>query len=279
MKKIHGFSLFVFVLAAIWVLAVFADAQAQGKGQEKNKSEKDKKKNEQMIEREKSGKDKSSEEHGKQTETGGSKAAEVKKIKYKPRGMTDKDMMEWTDGNPPGWSRGEKTGWGGAGAPPGQMKKHGEQEIIRIYPRGSEDWDARKKEDWQSKLEQSRARILERIRTREGMSPEDEESAIISIERAAWEGVPPEHIERTMDRAITRGMRGRDIEKVTRAMSYGADKDIDYNRLDQFIEKKMNEGETGDDLALSIYKEIDERHAAKPEEQVKKPWWKRLFGR
>jgi len=61
-------------------------------------------------------------------------------------------------------------------------------------------------------------------------------------------------------------------------MSYGADKGTDYGRLDQLMEKKMNEGETGDDLALSIYKEIDDQHAGKPEEPVKKPWWKRLFG-
>ncbi|MFP3868555.1 MAG: hypothetical protein ACLFUU_10400 [Desulfobacteraceae bacterium] len=26
--------------------------------------------------------------------------------------------------SPPGWSRGKKTGWGGASMPPGQMKKH-----------------------------------------------------------------------------------------------------------------------------------------------------------
>jgi hypothetical protein len=250
MKKTHRFSLFVFVLAAIWMLTVLADAQAQGKRQEKDKNEKHKKKNEQMIET----------------------------IKYKPRGMTDRDLMEWTNGNPPGWSRGEKAGWGGAGAPPGQMEQHGEQEIIYFYPRGSENWDTSRKADWQSQFQQSRTRILERLRARAGMSREDEESAMFSFEGAAREGVPLIHVESTMDRAITRGMRGPDIEKVTRAMSYGADKDTDYSRLDQFIEKRMNESETGDDLALSIYKEIDGQHAAKPAEPAKKPWWKRLIG-
>jgi hypothetical protein len=262
MKQLHGFTSLAFVLAAIWVLVVFADAQAQGRGQEKAKSEKDKKKNEQMIEKEKRDSD----------------AAKAGNIRYKPHRMTDEDLMEWTDGNPPGWSRGEKTGWGDAGAPPGQMKKHGEPGIIHLYPPGSENWDTRRKEDWDGKLGQSRARILERMRAM-GMSPEDEESAIISIERAARKGVPLQPLEGSMDRAITRRMRGPDIERMTRAMSYGADKNIDYNRLDKFIERKMNEGETRDDLALSIYKEIDEQHAAKPETPVKKPWWKRLFGR
>jgi len=158
------------------------------------------------------------------------------------------------------------------------MKEHGEQGLMDIYPRGSENWDIRRKEDWQSKLEQSRVRILERIRTREGMSREDEESAIFSLGRAVRDGVPPEHVEVTINRAITRGMRGRDIEKVTRAMSYGADKNTDYDRLNRLIEKKMNEGETGDELALSIYKEIDEQQAGKPEEPVTRSWWRRLFG-
>jgi hypothetical protein len=29
------------------------------------------------------------------------------------------------DGRPPGWSRGQKTGWGNCGLPPGQAKKYG----------------------------------------------------------------------------------------------------------------------------------------------------------
>ena len=30
-----------------------------------------------------------------------------------------------SDGRPPGWSRGKKTGWGNCGMPPGQAKKYG----------------------------------------------------------------------------------------------------------------------------------------------------------
>ena len=250
MKKMHVCRLFVFALAAIWATAGIAGAQTQGKGHDKGTSEKDRKKNEQKIKREKG--------------------------TYKPRGMTDRDMMDWTNGNPPGWTHGDKTGWGGAGAPPGQMKGH-EQEII-YYPRGSEGWDAGRKEDWHNKVLQSRARILERIRTSAGMTLEDEESAIASIGWAAREGVPPEHIETTMNRAIARGMRGWEMEKVTRAMSYGVDRGADYNTLDRFIEKRMNRGERGDELALSIYREIDKQQAAKTAESAKKPWWKRLFG-
>ncbi len=31
----------------------------------------------------------------------------------------------YTDGRPPGWSQGKKTGWGNCGMPPGQAKKYG----------------------------------------------------------------------------------------------------------------------------------------------------------
>jgi len=65
---------------------------------------------------------------------------------------------------------------------------------------------------------------------------------------------------------------------VTRAMSYGVDKGTDYNKLDHFIEKRMSGNATGDDIALSIYKEIDDQQAAKRQEPVKKSWWNRLFG-
>ncbi len=263
MKKMKGFSLFVMVPAAIWLLTGFATAQAQGKGPEK-----DKKKNEQEA------KENSS---GKNAATGQHEDAKINKNKYKPRGISDRDMAEWMDGNPPGWSQGNKTGWGGAGVPPGQMKER-EREILHSYPPGSEDWDSGKKADWQSGLEQSKTRILERIRTRKGVSREDEESAVISIERAAREGVPLNNIESVMNKAITREMACRDIEKVTRAMSYGAGRNADYEQLDRFIERKMDQGETGDDLAVSIYREIDERNSEKSEEPVRKSWWKRLFG-
>ncbi len=34
-------------------------------------------------------------------------------------------VYEVRDGRPPGWSRGEKTGWKNCGMPPGQAKKYG----------------------------------------------------------------------------------------------------------------------------------------------------------
>ncbi|MDZ7859167.1 MAG: hypothetical protein U5O15_00625 [Candidatus Krumholzibacteriota bacterium] len=269
MKRMKGFELLVSGVAAIWLLTGFAAAHAQGKGQAKNTSRKERKKNEQLVGKENRG-------TGRTTDT--PKAAKTNKNKYKPRGISAREMSDWPDGNPPGWSHGNKTGWGGAGVPPGRMKER-ELEIAHSYPPGSADWDSQKKADWQHNLEQSKTRILERIRTRKGMTREDEERATISIERTAREGVPLTHIESAVNKAINREMRGNEIEKITRAMSYGADKNTDYERLNQFIERKMNAGETGDDLAVSIYKEIDERHTARIQQPERKSWWNRLFSK
>lgn len=53
--------------------------------------------------------------------------------------------------------------------------------------------------------------------------------------------VPLEEVETTIDRAIAGGMRGRDIEKVMRAMAYGAGNTVDYRRLNQVVEADVQE--------------------------------------
>jgi hypothetical protein len=50
--------------------------------------------------------------------------------KYDDTGWERRDGYEYHtygkhDGNPPGWSKGKKTGWGNCGLPPGQAKKYG----------------------------------------------------------------------------------------------------------------------------------------------------------
>jgi hypothetical protein len=277
MQYMKGFGVFAISLAVLWMFALCGDVLAQGKGQKK-----DKKKNEQVKEKEKEQKTDRVEDYIEENAEGAAKVKHAKKVKYKPKGMTDTDMMEWTDGNPPGWSRGRKTGWGGAGAPPGQMKKQGvpvheqskDREMIRIYPPESEDWDTKKKEDWDIRVERTKTRVLERMKTRGGMTEEDEESAAISIDGAARRGVPLEQVETTVDKAVNKGLRGPDLEKITRAMTYGTDKDTDYDKLGRFVNARIDDGETGDDIAVSVYKEIDDGTMAK-----KRPWYNRWFNR
>ena len=137
------------------------------------------------------------------------------------------------------------------------------------------------------KLEKAKERIRKRIRTHEGTGEMErkqlEERAMRSIEGAARSGVPVEQAEKTVEKSIERGMSGEEIEKVTRAMAYGADKDVDYDALGRFVDRKMEEGERGDELAMSVYKEIDDRSAEKQlekkEPEKKVPWYKRIFRR
>ena len=192
--------------------------------------------------------------------------------------------MEWEGGTPPGWSRGKKSGWDGTGTPPGEMKKDGKQNkgVDRKYPRGSEGWNEKKKEKWGKDIDAARKRIRKKAGERKGYTKEYEESAVKSIEGAASEGVPVERAETVVEKAMEKDMSGGDIEKVTRAMSYGADKNVDYDKLDSFVTKKIDSGESGDDIAVSIYKEVDSGSLEKVEKKAvekKEPWYKRIFKR
>lgn len=263
----------VLMLVTIFLITVFSfvsaqDVYAQGK---KQKGEKGKGK--QTEEKAKGGKESSE-------EAGDSLSTSSKKDHYKPKKLKKEDEVEWEGGNPPGWSKGTKTGWGGSGAPPGQTKKvdKGSGENEKRYPPEAKDWDKKKREEWDKELENAKERVRKKTRQRKGTTEDDEESAVRSVEGAAREGVPVEQAEETVEKAIDRGMNGEEIEKVTRAMSYGADNNVDYEKLDSFVKKKIESGEGGDELAVSIYKEVDSGTLEKVEEE-KKPWWKRIFGR
>jgi hypothetical protein len=194
-------------------------------------------------------------------------------------------MMGWRDGTPPGWDRGEKRGWGGA-APPGQQRKAGEGMMEgRRYPARAKDWGDREKEDFDRRLERARERVRAKAQTREGIDEGDIESAEVSVEEASREGVPIEQAESSVDKAMGAGMSGAEIEQMTRAMAYGADKNVDYNELGSFVDRKIDDGERGDDLAVSIYQEVDrqnEQAPAEPEQpkqEKKTPWYRRIFGK
>ena len=272
MRKSNILKLVVLSLVAVFILVSGNDLNAQqkkGKGGQKTGKEK---KTEEKISGE------------KEINKGGadSPASDDKKSGYKPKKLKEEAKIEWEGGTPPGWSRGKKSGWDGTGTPPGEMKKDGKQNkgIDRKYPPGSEGWNEKKKEKWGENVDAARERIRTKARQKKGTSEEYQESAVRSIEGATREGVPVERAETVVEKAIERDMSGADIEKVTRAMSYGADKNVDYEKLDPFITKKIDSGESGDELAVSIYKEVDSGSMEKVEKKVeekKAPWYKRVF--
>ncbi len=275
MRRSNAPRFVVFLLVTIFILVSGHDLNAQGKKEKGEKGAGKGKKTEEKVKGEKGAKEK----------RGDSLTADSKKGHYRPKRLKEEEKMDWEGGTPPGWSKGGKSGWSGTGTPPGKMKKgegHGEA-INRKYPRGSQEWDAKKKEEWDKDLEETKERVRKRVRQREGTTEEDEESAVRSVEGATREGVPAERAEATVEKAIERGMTGEEIEKVTRAMSYGADKNVDYEKLDSFVGKKIDSGESGDEVAVSIYKEVDSGSLEKAEEEKveekKKPWYKRIFKR
>ena len=260
----------VFALVTIFILVSGHDLNAQerkGKGKKRTGKEK---KTEERIKIEKKA----------NIESRDSLTRDNKKDHYKPKKLKEKAKMEWEGGTPPGWSRGEKSGWSGTGAPPGKMKKNENhnKEIKKQYPPGSENWKENKKKKWDKSLDKTKERIRSKARQRKETTEEYEESAVRSVEGAAREGVPIERAETIVEKAIERDMKGEEIEKLTRAISYGADKNVDYEKLDSFISKKVDSGERGDELAISIYKKVDSGSMEKVKEE-KESWYKRIFKR
>lgn len=212
---------------------------------------------------------------------------QVGKGKFRPRDLPAAEQAEWQDGVPPGWTRGTKTGWGGADAPPGQRRGGaGQADAPRTYPRGAEDWDQQRRQDWDRRLEDARERVRERARRIEGYGEPDVESATISVEAAAREGVPIEQAEAAVNDALGARLTGREIEQMTRALAYGAGRGVSAVELGSFATARIAAGQRGDDLAVAVYEEADRRAAgqpatapAPPPEPKKSPWWKRIFGR
>lgn len=210
---------------------------------------------------------------------------QVGKGKFKPRDLPESAQAEWQDGVPPGWTRGKKTGWGGADAPPGQRRGGaGRADAPQTYPRGAEDWDQQRREDWDRRLEDARERVRERARRVEGYGEPDVESAVISVEAAAREGVPVEQAEAAVNHALGAGLPGREIEQLTRALAYGVGRGVAADELSRFATGQIAAGQRGDDLAVAIYQEADHRAgepatAPAPQEPKKSPWWKRIFGK
>lgn len=160
----------------------------------------------------------------------------------KPSGMSKE--------NPPGWSHGDKDGWKGAGMPPGLEKK---------TPPGWEKWNNNKKKGWEKRLENALGNIRKGAKNKKGFSKKDLDSALVSVEAAAREGVPVKNSRELVELAMNKGIQGTAIETLSRATSSGVGKDIDFGKLNKFVEKKLDDGLRNDELLNEIYKEIDNR--------------------
>ncbi len=163
--------------------------------------------------------------------------------------MNKDKSMSRKKGNPPGWSHGAKEGWKGAGMPPGLARKN---------PPGWQKWDNEKKKSWEEQLGEALGNIRQRTKNKKGFSKEDLDSALLSIEAAAREGVPVESAREIIELSIKYGLQGNALETLSRATSSGVGKDIDFDQLNNFVEKKLDDGLRDDELLDEVYKEIDD---------------------
>jgi len=181
-----------------------------------------------------------------------------------PPWLTDAERAEWQNGLPPGWTQGEKVGWRGAGAPPGLVKKPGGLPP-GLAKKSFPGWDRltdEQKAAWNKELGEARAAVQEKGRKLK-LADADVDSALVSLEAAARAGAPVKNVRSLVEQALDKGVRGRDLETATRAMAYGVGKEVDFDQLGKFVTGKLDEGVRGDDLAVSIYKEVAARHEEK----------------
>ncbi len=151
--------------------------------------------------------------------------------------------------NPPGWSHGDKDGWKGAGMPTGLAKKN---------PPGWEKWNNNKKKGWEKRLENALGNIRKGAKNKKDFSKEDLDSALVSVEAAAREGVPVKNSQELVELAMKKGIQGTALENLSRAASSGVGKDIDFGQLNNFVENKLDDGLRNDELLNEVYKEIDD---------------------
>lgn len=187
-----------------------------------------------------------------------------KKGGWVPPGLSKQEQVEWEGGCPPGWSRGKKEGWT-SDIPPGLEKKGGwiPPGLNGTRPPGWQKWSRQQREDWEKDLEEAKNEIKNKTGERKNFTDVDLESALISVEMAAGEGVPVTHAKAIVRDAMLKGMKGEGIERATRAVAYGVGREVDFDQLGKYVHEKLNEGLRDDDLSIEIYKEVTRRHEEK----------------
>ena len=102
-----------------------------------------------------------------------------------------------------------------------------------------------------------------RVKMEKKLNPEELNSVILSVKSAAQYGVPVSTAENVVLTCFKKGMKPEDIEKVSRAFAYGAGKDIDFGRVEKYLDIKLDQTIDADTLAKDIYKKISRLHYEK----------------
>jgi len=225
---------------------------AQGKSKDKSKEGKHSEVEEEEVEEQKDrGKKRDKETKGREIERE-EKKDEIGKMPHPedrdwvPPGLEGDEAAKWQSEGPPGWTKGEKEGWKGGNMPPGLQKKLPPQHEERNF------WERWK---WNRDLKSSKKEI-QSMAENKGLDQQDKTSAEIALESAAKSGVPIEEVREVLKKAIEKKQNGKEMEVITKAMSYGVGKNTDFRDMGTFVNQKLEEGVAGKDLAVQIYKRI-----------------------
>jgi len=181
-----------------------------------------------------------------------------------PPGLSVTEQAKWINGRPPGWSRGEKQGWENTNMPPGLAKKGKiPPGLAKKTPSELAYWSNETEYEWEQNLEDQKRDIYNMANSIEDFSQEDLENAIGSLEASARSGVPPGYVGSIIRKAMKKGYKGRGFETTTKALSYGVGKGTNFNKLNKFVHKKLDQNYKGDDLSIEIYKEIAKHNKKK----------------
>jgi hypothetical protein len=171
-----------------------------------------------------------------------------------PPWLDEKDRKAWKDGRPPGWDRGTKTGWQGGNLPPGQARKRAED---RDYAPGSRyRWTEQERNRHEERIKDAEERIRELLEKKGVTTGPMLDSAILSLHSAVRRGVPVSTASAVIEQGLEGSLSPEGIEQVTRALSYGAERQRDFTDLEKIIRDAMNRGLTEEDLTMEVYRAL-----------------------
>jgi hypothetical protein len=173
----------------------------------------------------------------------------------RPPGWDRGRKTGWQDGNlPPGWDRGRKTGWQDGNLPPGHARKM--RSRPEHAPRSWHQWTEQERNRYEEQIKNAERRIRELLEKKGSLPGKMLDSATLSLFSSAGMGVPVPTTSSIIEQGIERGLSPEGIEQVTRALSYGAERQADFVELEKIIRTGMDSGLTDDELTMEVYRAL-----------------------
>jgi len=161
-----------------------------------------------------------------------------------PPGFSKGEKKGWKEGRPPGWTEGEKKGWQSA-LPPGLEEGAGEKG----------------RQAFQAKLSAAEEAIREKARGKR-LGKEITEDILVSFNLGTRNGAPVNETAEVVGAMVDYDHEPDDVARTTRALAYGASREVDLSGMGGYVKALVQAGLRGDDLSLAVYEEIERRRQA-----------------